>query len=71
MIVKASAEIKDGTQVWLDGQGSVLDVTFDDQAKFLSQFGLMKLASIEASTVLISTNDYEAMVQSAKDRVEP
>jgi hypothetical protein len=69
--VEASELVPDGTQVWLDGQDHVVDVTTDSRAKFLSMFGLMQVPPIKADKVLISTSDYEAMVQSAKDRAAP
>ena len=44
----------------------VLDITTDERAKFLAMFGLMKMPTTKATKVLLSPEDYEALIAAAK-----
>lgn len=73
MIVEASDVVPDGTQVWLDRLGNVLDVTTDVQAKFWAMFGVMRVSDLTAHHVMLSRKDYDDLLEHLKrrDGIEP
>lgn len=63
--ISASAHVPDGTQVWMQGR-EVVDITTHEQAAFYAMFGLMRVPSLAADGVVLSTADYQAFAVSAK-----
>lgn len=61
--------VKDGTQVWLDSNGYVLDITTNERARFYAMFGLMQVPAREAKKVLLSPADYADLIANIPDAV--
>lgn len=67
--ISASANVPNGTQIWMQGR-EVVDVTTHQQAAFYAMFGLMRVPSMMADGVVLSTADFEAFEASAQ-KVNP
>lgn len=63
--VSASAMVPDGTQIWTQGK-EVVSVTTNERAAFFAMFGLMRIPTLHADGVVLSTADFEAFEASAQ-----
>lgn len=61
MQVEGNKLVRNGMQIWMRGD-EVLGITTDERAKFFAMFGLMKVPNPHATKVMISLEDYEAMI---------
>lgn len=57
--ISSSKLVPDGTQVWLKGR-EVVDITTNERAAFWAMFGLMRIPSLEADSVVLSVDDFES-----------
>lgn len=57
--ISSSNLVPDGTQVWLKGR-EVVDITTNERAAFWAMFGLMRIPTLEADSVVLSVDDFES-----------
>lgn len=57
--ISSSKLVPDGTQVWLKGR-EVVDITTNERAAFWAMFGLMRIPTLEADSVVLSVDDFES-----------
>lgn len=62
--ISANSLVPDGTQIWMQGR-EVVDVTTKERAAFYAMFGLMRIPTLHADGVVLSTADYDAFVAQA------